>query len=180
MRKLLLSLMVLASLVSCGKDKSSSGVSSSSSAVTLADSTATDLGTKIANSESYFQAAPAAYYRYAYTVTTVTSAGQNCEEKEGWFGIKYTVCKASNSNSNATYKYVAVSSVDLATKRSELASIINSSYAGGVVNYGSYYQVTTTVGTVYIIDPRAPIQANPVLVRPLSTGSITSYIGVVQ
>jgi len=182
MKKLLLSLMVLASLVSCGKDNSANSTvaTASSSPVTLADTSAANLGNLINSSESTFAAAPAiTAYKYKYSVQTIAASGQNCETKEGWFGIEYTVCKAaSGNNTGLTYKYVTVGSVDLAAKRSELIGYVNSSYAGGVVKYGTYYQVTTTAGVTYIIDTRAPVQANPVLVRPLSTGEITSYMGL--
>jgi hypothetical protein len=178
MRNLLLSLMVLASLVSCGKDSKSGSVNgSSSSAITLDDTVAKQLGTLIDNSTSYFPAAttsPTA--RYAYVVTTVTSSQPVCETKEGWLGIKYTVCKAPTTSNATPSSYVQVSTINLEAKRAELRSYINSSNAGGLIFNGTGYTVRSTSGVVYTIDPRYPIQANPVMVQQVN-GEIKYFAG---
>lgn len=171
MRKLLLSLMVLASLVSCGKDSSSGGVANtSSSAVTVNDTYAQNLGNYIDNSTSYFPAI--SYQTYKYATTSATSAASNCEQKTGWLGIKYYVCSSSNNTSNLTYTTVAASSVDITAKRNELKSYINSSAAGYITQSGAVFYIRSTAGMIYIIDMTKPIQANPVQVQQVN-GQIT-------
>lgn len=180
MRNLLLSLMVLASLVSCGKDNKVDGVNSNSSnAITLNDPVATQLGTVIDNSASYFAVVPTTTARYTYATTTANSAASNCETKTGWFGIKYYVCSSSNNSSNITVSApIVASSVDLTAKRNELKGYINSSTAnGGIVNGGSYYMVRTAAGVIYTIDLRYPIQVNPVSVQQ-ANGQITYLYNV--
>ena len=182
MKKLLLSLMVLATLASCGKDNKveSPAVTTpgSSNAITISDPVATQLGTVIDNSASYFPVATTSTTaRYAYVTTTITASQPVCETKEGWLGIKYTVCKAPTTNNNVTpSSYVQVSSVDLATKRNELKGYINSSNAGGLIYNGTSYTIRTTSGVVYTIDTRYPIQANPVMVQQVN-GDIKYFAG---
>ncbi|MEA9355205.1 hypothetical protein SHI21_03290 [Bacteriovorax sp. PP10] len=179
MRNLLLSLMVLASLVSCGKDKSSGAVGSSSSAITLNDQVAVQLGTIIDNSTNYFPT-PSPTARYTFATTSPTTASNNCELKTGWLGIKYYYCSSSNNSSNNNSSYgtpILASGVDLAAKRNELKAYINSSYAGAIYNTGATYYIRTTSGVIYTIDTRYPIQVNPVSVQQVN-GQVTYLYNV--
>jgi hypothetical protein len=172
MKKLLLALMVMASLVSCGKKNQVSTDGSSSSAITLNDNTAVQLGSLIDNSETQFgyqqvtayetwnQAAlnhPNYYYKY----TASAGSSSNCVQKTGWLGIKYWVCSSSSSSSATVSRSVVVGTVDLAAKRNELKGYINSGYAGSIIASGPVFYVRTNAGVVYTIDTRLPIQANP-------------------
>lgn len=172
MRKLLLSLMVLATLASCGKDNAVNGgaIPATGNAITVNDTTAQTLGNYIDNSNSYF--AGVYYQTYRYATTSASSAASNCEQKTGWFGIKYYVCSSSSNSSNLSYKTVAASSVDLAAKRLELKGYINSSSPGYITQSGTGFYIRTVSGLVYIIDTRFPIQANPVSVQQ-ANGQIT-------
>lgn len=168
MRKLLLSLMVLTSLVSCGKDNSVNGgaaatTNGTTNAVTVNDPNAQNLGNYIDNSNSYF--AGVYYQTYRYATASATSAASSCEQKTGWLGIKYYVCSSSSNSSNLSYTTVLASKVDLATKRSELKGYINNSSAGYITQVGTAFHIRTLSGLVYIIDTRFPIQANPVSVQ---------------
>jgi flagellar hook assembly protein FlgD len=187
MRKLLLSLMVLASLVSCGKDNKVATATTAVAAtapvtnsITLDDATAKQLATVIDSSTTYFSARPASNLRLGYVTSTAstTSSGSNCEEKSGWFGIKYYVCKSSSSSSNVTpTSFVSVNSVDLETKKNELRAIVNRSSAGAIYYSGYAYTIKTTDGSLYTIDTRYPIEANPVVVQT-AAGQITYYAGL--
>lgn len=173
--------MVLATLASCGKDNKvdTAAAGASSSSITLDDATAKQLATVIDNSTTYFAARPYANYRLGYVTTTAqtTNTGNNCEEKTGWFGIKYYVCKSSSSTAVTPTSYVAVSSVILETKRSEIRAIVNRSSAGAIYYNGVAYTVKTTDGNLYTIDTRYPIEANPVVVQT-AAGQITYYAGL--
>jgi hypothetical protein len=177
MRKLILSLMVLASLVSCGKDNKVGAVGSSSTAITVDDTYAKALGVAIDNSLTSFYQKPL-YGKFGYVTTTssTSNTGNNCEEKSGWFGIKYYVCKSTASTAVVPTSYVMVSSVILETKRGELRSIINSSTAGAIYQYGTRYTVRTTSGVLYTIDTSYPIEANPISTQQ-PDGQITYYAG---
>jgi hypothetical protein len=182
MKKLLLSLMVLATLASCGKDNKvdTASSTSSTSSITLDDATAKQLATVIDNSTTYFAARPYANYRLGYvtSIAQTTNTGNNCEEKTGWFGVKYYVCKSSSSSTAVTpTSYVAVSSVVLETKKGELRAIVNRSSAGAIYYSGYAYTVKTTDGNLYTIDTRYPIEANPVVVQT-AAGQITYYAGL--
>lgn len=180
MRKLILSLMVLASLVSCGKDNKV-GAGSSTSAITNTDPSAIQLGTMIDSSEKYFQAGPT-YGRYAYLAATTSNSNPNqtCEEKEGWFGIKYYVCK-SNSTSNTAPNYTYTNAnVDLTAKRNEIKGYINNASYGGISSVSGYaIRIITTSGITYIIDRSVPLQANPVVIQQ-PNGQSVNYAGYVN
>lgn len=180
MRKLLLSLMVLATLASCGKDNAVNGgaIPATGNAITIDDTYAKSLGSAIDNSLTSFYQKPA-YGRFGYVTTTssTTNTGSNCEEKTGWFGIKYYVCKSTSSTAIVPTSYIPVSSVVLETKRAELRGIINSSSAGAIYQYGSRYTIRTNAGVLYTIDRGFPIEANPVSVQQ-PNGQITYFAGL--
>lgn len=197
MKKLLLSLMVFATLASCGKDNkvSSAASTSSSSAITISDSTAQSIGSMIDSSDTYFgqaqvtayetwNQAAAAHPNYYYTYTK-SNASSNCELKSGWLGIKYYVCKSGSSSASSVSRRVLVSQVDITAKRNELKSILNSTTAGTINQSQTYvngrafnvYQVRTTSGVIYTIDTRFPIQANPVITQQ-ADGTVEYFLGM--
>lgn len=171
MKKLLLSLMVLASLVSCGKDnKVSSGSSTSTITVTnpvvTNSSVAQTLIAQINNPSTGFG-----------NGVIQSGSTQQCETKWGGF-LQY--CYSSSSNSTTTtwnavvaskpnlvyiysnYEQVTHSAVVVATKQNELLSLLNSATnitVQGMTGGNVYYIYVS--GGVYVVDTRYPIQANP-------------------
>lgn len=168
MRNLLLSLMVLASLVSCGKDNSvGAPVASVTNPVTNTDPSATNLVTMINNSTSYFPAVTSPTATFKIASTTGSAAQSNCEQKEGWWGIKYYVCSSSN-NQNLTYTTVTPYNVDLAAKRNEIIGYINSASAGNIVGSGKIVYIRTTAGVLYTINMNFPLQLNPTAIQQVN------------
>jgi hypothetical protein len=200
MKKLLIALVILSSLVSCGKKNVAGSTSSLTSAITLNDSVAQNLGSQIDNSATTFGAGQAGYsgmtwnqvlagtyYQPAKNLTYqyVTSAAQtanNCVEKTGWFGIKYWDCSpGSNNVSNPTITRTVVNNtVDLAVKRSELKAIINSATAGSLINSNNtiYTIRNASTGIVYTIDLRYPMQANPTSVQQANGQTEYFYMAI--
>ena len=183
MKSLLLSLTVLTMLVSCGKDnKTNSGaaVGAGSSAITLNVQAATSLGNMINSSESYFAPAPNAASGLKYYYSTGVAASNNgCTPHTtgGWIKFTYYTCSNTSTSNQGNQTSVYVASVDLQTKRNEIAAIINSSTAGAISQTSSTaYVVRTTSGAVYLIDRNYPIQANPVQVQQVG-GQMTTYLG---
>jgi hypothetical protein len=199
MKKLLLSLVVLTALVSCGKDNKVSSSGYGSSAITISDSSgnASALGTYINASETYFgngyasnygtwnqTIAALPYYSYKYVTTTYSSGNSNCTVK---WSIFY-VCSSSSLGSGVSLsRSVLVSSVDIATKRAELAAIVNSAYTyNGVASIqvsqqssGVIYYIQSTSGVKYAIDTRIPLQANPSAIQQ-ANGQIEYFYGLYQ
>ncbi len=184
MKHLLLSLSVLAMLVSCGKDKGSNTVApATSNAVTLNDATAVTLGNLINTSETTFAAVPTnintANAKYYYSTTVAAAQGSNCTQHTsgGWIKFTYYTCSSSGNSNQGSVSSVPVASVDLAAKRAELTGYINSSTAGAIYQSGTTYFVRVSSGVVYTIDTRFPIQANPVQVQDVS-GQLKTYLGI--
>ena len=197
MKKFLLSLMVLASLVSCGKDnKVSSSSGNGSSAITINDSSgnAANLGNYINQSETYFGngyatnygtwnqvVAANPYYSFKY-VTTSYAGNANCSVK--WSIFYVCTSSSSGSGSMTISRSVVASSVDVGAKRAELAAIVNSAVNyNGVASIqvsqgsnGSIYYVQTTSGVKYAIDTRLPIQANPTGIQQ-TNGQVEYFYG---
>lgn len=166
MKKLLLALMVMATLASCGKNNKvdSNGAIGFNGTVTnplvTNNSQAQALVSMISNPSSFGQGA-------------ISTGNQNCSSKWGGF---LTYCYSSSgggssitwnqlvaNNPSIVYRYsngttVRHSDVNLVNKQNELASILNSATAVQISGSIAY----VTVGsTYYVIDVRYPIQANP-------------------
>ena len=184
MKKFLLSLMVLASLVSCGKDnKVSSAATSAFSPITTSVQGASELGSKIDNYSTQFGLGQVYYYGttqtwgalannnlpivYRYT-KSATANNSNCEKKWGIFWV----CSTSSSSGSATEsRSVVNSSVNVTEKANQLKAIINSqNVLIPIVPQGTSYRIQSTDGKQYIIDTRYPIQANPIGISD-STGT---------
>jgi hypothetical protein len=174
MKKLLLSLMVLATLASCGKDnKVSSGpatdVVNVTNPLTNNNPYAQELVTKINN--------PAAGFGEGLVLTSSGSSNQTCGTKWGFInycygssgGGNYAVSAGMTWNQlaaqkpNLAYYYnlsqpVAHSSVNIATKQTQLIQLLNSATSIQVSGTLYYIQVSNAI---YVVDTRYPIQANP-------------------
>ena len=178
MKKLLLALIVMASLASCGKNNSvDSSAASSTSAISVAtlppasQALATQLGAMVnANQfglgqatyyESYAQYvshAPNTTYSYG-TLATTGSSNPNCKT----VGYIFTYCTSASTTttSSATItRSVIHSSVNVAAQQSALIAIINKTNQIAQVGQG-VYEILTTDNITYFIDTRYPIQANP-------------------
>ncbi len=181
MKKLILSFMVLASLVSCGKNNSvgSNTNAYGSNAITTNVQGASQLGSLIDNYRTSFGTGQVYYYNnyqtygtlantglnlgYHYTKSAPTSSGSNCERKWGIFWIcSYSSSSSSLSTANDSRK-VSNNSVDILTKMNELKAIINSANPLiPIVASGASFRIVTTDGKQYVIDTRYPLQANPI------------------
>ncbi len=176
MNKLLLSALVLASIVSCGKDNKVSsggapvqGVSGYSNGLLTGTSAASaqDLITKI-NSPATFGE--------GLILTSTGSSNQKCGTKWGFINYCYGSSSGGNyamysgmtwnqlalQNPNLSYTYfrshTVHSSVNIATKQAELIQLVNR--ATYIQVSGALYYVTVPEAT-YVVDIRYPIQANP-------------------
>jgi hypothetical protein len=178
MRNLLLSILVLASLVSCGKDKGANVLTgASNNAINIADATGVQLGGLIDTSETSFGFAQIGtgnwnqavafypYYSFKY-VTTSEASNSNCVQHGGFFKFYTCTYTSGSTSTNVTFsRVVPASSIVLAAKRAELKAIINSAIVPyGIQTLGSRYIIRTTIGVIYTIDTSYPIQANPVSV----------------
>jgi hypothetical protein len=193
MKKLLLSLMVLASLASCGKNNSVGGAATGaygSNAITSTVQGASQLGSLIDTYPTSFGTQQIMYYGnyqtygtlantglnigYRYTKSTTTSAGSNCEKKWGIFWV----CSYSSTSSTSGViesRKVSNNSVDVLTKMNELKDIINRAnpLIPIVANYTSY-KIVTTDGMQYVIDTRYPLQANPIGIQTPASGTVAA------
>jgi hypothetical protein len=171
MRKLLLSLMVLATLASCGKDNAVNGGANTivTNPVVTGNTSAQDLVNKINNPSTGFGTG---------RLVVNNASTPNCKEK--WI---FTYCTTSSSSANQTtttwnalassrsltYQFAyfngglsksySHSSVVVATKQKELTDLLNS--ATNIYVSGTTYTIMVS-NTQYIIDTQYPIQANPI------------------
>ena len=191
MKKLLLSAMVLATLVSCGKDnKVSSGAAAAApapatNAITVTDQTGIDLGAKIDNYSTHFGLAQVRIdpytivtyqqiaasnqpmlFHYTKSNSAANGSNSNCEIK---WKIFYVCSYSSSTNivSGITPSKPAVSSsgVDITAKITELKSYINNSSTLYKIETNGYtYKIRLTDGRQILIDLRYPLQAQPIAV----------------
>ena len=184
MKKLILSFMVLASLVSCGKNNS---VGSNTNQLGIGTSA---LGTsdvdqygrvllstyRTSISNNGFRAAIANSETYRFYNSTGGSSGSGCTTNSvlGGFLSYYTCTGSYGTSSNVTGSYDSVNVVhstqDLTSKKNELLGIINQAqnYSNSSDRLRLYIQ--TINGDVYTIDFRVPMAANPVVKNIRATG----------
>lgn len=182
MKNLLLSLVVLASLVSCGKDnKVSSGANATqlTNPIMVGNTTAQVLITQLDNPTAGFGNGLVADYtsnqtcknwgifNYCYSSTTGTAA----TGARTW----NTIVAA---NPNTVYYYTngtttVHSQIAVVTKQNEIRAILNSASSIQVqaLQGGNVYYVTVA-GGYYVIDTRYPLQVNP---SAVSTGTTQNY-----
>ena len=189
MKTLLLSLLIISTLVACGKknEVSSTGNASASNPITVSVQYASDIGSKIDNYTTQFGVGQVMYYgypqtyqalvntgldlkyRYTKSTTTASGAGANCERK---WSIFY-VCSYSNTSTSGygaqESRKVANNSVDILSKQNELKAIVNNvNPLIPIQTSGSMYMITTRDSKQYIIDTRYPLQSNPIGVSDTS------------
>lgn len=174
MKKLILSLMVLATLASCGKKNTTdtgaaAGGLSSTSPITVTGSTETQLASLIDNNQ--FGSGQASYYEtwnqvvsnmpnLSYKYGAVSSSQPNCNT----VAYIFQICTSSSSTSNISVsRSVIHSSVDLNAKKNELKAIINARQYVQVS--GTSFYIRTNDNRSIIIDTRYPLQANPVSIQ---------------
>ena len=146
MKKLIVALMVLTSLVSCGKNNSvaSLGITSVTNPIITNNAMAQSLVSMIANPSTGFGQG------------LVSTGSSNQTTGTTWNALLV-------SNPNIVYQYSTgrtVRNVDvvIVTKQNELVGILNS--ATSVQVSGSLYYINVA-GSQYVIDIRYPLQLNP-------------------
>lgn len=184
MKKLIVALMVLSTLASCGKDnKVASPVATAptstspvTTAITTADAVGVELGKKVDAYNVQFGAV-AMYQGMSYNeivarggilkfkYTKSAAAASNCETKWGFI----TICSGSTSSSNITTSREVANATDSTTviaKLNELKAIINKAHPMyKIQTNGSIYYIYTVEGKTFAIDTRVPVTANPVGIR---------------
>ncbi|MBC7711742.1 MAG: hypothetical protein H7177_00285 [Rhizobacter sp.] len=179
MKTLLFSLMILATLASCGKsnkvDSNAAAITSVSNPLVINSSQGSALVTAINNpTTSFGQGQLSLGGGSTGTCKTVAYIINYCYSGSVSTGSVTTWNQILASYPTLTYQYsngqtVRNSDIVVANKQAELAAILNS--ATSVQSNGYQYYVYTTAGT-YVIDIRYPIQAQPSAVQ-LTNG--TSY-----
>lgn len=180
MKKLIVALMVLSTLASCGKNNkvaspAPAAASPATTAITTTDQLGVALGQKIDNHTTQFGVGLINAYTtigqlanqgvaitYKYTKSTA-SASPECEKK--WI---FTLCTSTSVTSfNPTVsRTVTNSGVNVSAKVAELKDIINRKHAAYPIQVSGYaFFITTSDNKQYVIDTRMPIQANPVGIR---------------
>lgn len=185
MKKLLLSLMVLATLASCGKDNKVSSTGANvdpnvTNPLVTSNPSAQELITRINN--------PGAGFGNGVVITSSGSSGQTCGTKWGFInycygsssgnvavsaGVTWNQLVAQRPNLSYSYVYaqpVMHSSVNVATKQAQLIQLLNS--ASNIQVSGTLYYIQVS-NAYYVIDTRYPIQANP---SALATSQYTDYL----
>ena len=156
MKNIIIGMVVLSALVSCGKknalvDVNPNGVPAVSPISSInQDSGSQSLASAITNNT--FNSQYANYYsEYNYGVLTNT-----CVTKDGWFGIDYQSCSTNTTNPTK----VIHGEVNLDVKKAQLNAIL----AKTVVfqTYGQLIVLKTTDNFTYQIRLDYPMQANPV------------------
>ncbi|MDD4973229.1 MAG: hypothetical protein PHY93_02710 [Bacteriovorax sp.] len=156
MKKFIVALMVLTSLVSCGKNNTVGNAG----ALTVATSPISTI-----NSDSGFQALASAITNNNfnaqnsnyYTEFHYGSLINTCVTKDGWFGIDYQSC--SSSISSETMQIYG--KIILDTKKAELNAILSKTVVFRQWS-STLFTLRTTDNYTYTIRTDLPIQANPV------------------
>lgn len=203
MKKLIVALMVLTTLVSCGKDnKVASGAAAApvvtNPAITVTDAAGIALGNQITSYTTGFGTARVLYYNNQYSIqqlvdngvmmdliyvkntSTSTNVDPNCEKVL----VIFTFCKSSSSSSTALPTGAitrGVNDVTAAVKQDELRAIINNKNPLIAIqtstnpNYGgTVYKIIAKDGKQYVIDTSHPLQANPVgIATPGANGTFS-------
>lgn len=176
MRKLILSLIVLTFLVSCGKDNAVNGDANANAnpivtnPIVTNNTSAQDLISKINNPAAGFGTGTL----YISTASTTTCKEKwiltYCSSSYGSGNQTTTTWNAIAASRDLTYRFVyfngagisksySHSSVAIAKKQSDLIGILNSATA--IYKIGTVYTIIVS-NAQYIIDTNYPIQANPI------------------
>lgn len=188
MKNLIVALMVLSTLVSCGKENKVAAAAAATvvanpaatTAVTTTDQAGILLGQKIDNHTTQFGLAMVTYYMsigqlvnqqgaavtFKYTKSAATAP--DCEKY--WI---FSVCTSTQSSSSdqPVSRTVVSNTVLNTSKITELKTIINNRHALYPIQVSGYvFYIITKDNKQYAIDTRMPLQANPVGVSD-STGT---------
>lgn len=157
MKKLLLSLVVLATIFSCGKKNTVDGANAYTVSNTYSgmstDSRFTSLASIVTNNQ--FNNSGWNYYSEFNFYDMVNT----CVTKDGWFGIDYQSCSTTKSN-KSTVIFGNLDQARIDAKKAEMVAILNKTVQIGYSGY--VYTVRTTDNLTYSFDVRFPIVANPV------------------
>ena len=195
MKKFILALMVVATIVSCGKNGGNnvaSGTAGVTNPITVTVAGATDLGSRIDNYTTYFGTGytfiggnsyqwnqiiyQTPNISYKYTKATSAASNSNCTTKWSIFYF----CSSSSSASTSSLKVsnsIIHSSIDVLAKQNELKGYINRAnpyYA--IQTSGTLSYIRTTDNMLYVIDTSVPLQANPVSVQQ-ANGQVEYLLG---
>jgi hypothetical protein len=179
MKKLLLSMMVLALVVACGKDnKVSSTNGAASNPITISDPTAITVGGLIDNYTTTFGTGQASYYDTWNTLLSKTPNVTYVYSKSSG-SSNYSYCWFGKCSTNASVsREVPNTSVDITTKLNELKAIINRKSAFyPITTNGTAFTIITSDNHVYTIDRYYPVQANPVYIQ---TPTYREYLSTVR
>lgn len=188
MKKLVIALMVLTSLASCGKNNAVSSAGTNAIGSSTAITATTDMYGRVplANymtdiNNNAFGAARADSETFRFLNYTGGSSGNGCSLKTALGGfLTYYSCTSSTSTSSSNYgSYDTVnvthSSENLASKKTELLSILGQSYQYSNSADRKQLYIRTISGDVYTIDYRVPMSANPVVKYTASTGVTRTF-----
>ena len=188
MKKLVVAIMVLTTLASCGKNNSvsSSGTNTVGSSTALTATTDMYGRVPLANyitdvNNNAFGSARADAETFRFLNYTGGSSGNGCSQKTALGGfLSYYSCSSSTSTSSSNYgSYDTVnvthSSENLASKKNELLSIISQAYQYSNSSDRKQLYIRTINGDVYTIDYRVPMSANPVVKYTASTGTTRTF-----
>ncbi len=189
MKKLVVSLVVLLSIASCGKNNS---VSSSAVTNAVGSSTAitasvdqygrvplTNYITDINNNA--FGVAHADTETFRFLNYTGSAASNGCTVKTVLGGFfSYYSCSSSSTSTSSNYgSYDTVNVVhstqDLTSKKNELQAIINQAFQYSNSSDRRQLFIRTINGDVYTIDFRVPMSANPVVKFTATTGVTRTF-----
>ena len=181
MKKFIVALMVVTSLVSCGKNNSVGSSGLSANPLTVSGQTESSLGSIIDSNqfgtgymyvggyqETFQQLISAgANLTYKYSSAANTTTGTNAPHCATIGGIPILCASVTGWSSTTTVSTAPIvrtvqnSSVDLLAKKNELKAILNRRL--GVTQYTyTIYAITTNDFKTYTIDTALPMQANPV------------------
>jgi hypothetical protein len=198
MKKLVVALMVLTTLASCGKNNTVGSTVPSTNPLTVAGPIETSLGSIIDNNQfgtglyylsngyrdtykRFIETGANFTYKYSAAANVVTSnTSSNCTTI-----LLIPICgyvtgyrSSTTGNLDPITRTVANSSVNLIDKQNELKAILNSRMLGGIqqVSY-SVFIIVSNNGKTYIIDTALPIQANPV--QQTNSAGAKEYLSIV-
>jgi hypothetical protein len=184
MKKTLLALLVLASLVSCGKNNSVSSTSTSAlgTGTSALSSSTTDaygripLTTYIANiNNNGFAAARADSEIFRFYTSSSSNSGCSLHTALGGFLSYYSCSGGSASTGTYTTTNVTHSTEDLTAKKNELIGLLGQTYQYSNSADKLQLYIQTTAGDVYTIDFRVPMSANPVVKYTRSSGQTVLF-----
>lgn len=187
MKNLLLGLLVLSALVSCGKKNSVASATVATvgtSPITIADARGVALGGLIDNYTTTFGTGQTLYYnnvftyqqlinsaanltlKYTKVATSATSSSNNCEKKWIFYVCSYSNVSSGTAASVTVSRTENTNAIDVNAKINQLKAIINSSKPlVGITVSGTSYYIISTDGKEYIIDTKYPLQANPIGIK---------------